>query len=108
MNDHEFEERLRTLAGRMERPDPTPGWKADILAQARLAGAKGAPRSPRWLLTSLGAAWLLIGMLRFTTPAGEKASGSAYAQSSDVVAAKVTSLRSLMAIHSHPELLDLP
>ena len=107
MNDEEFEDKLRALTTKVTRPDPTPAWKADILAQARRARAKGAPHAPRWLLTVLGAAWLLIAALRFSTPADSSVRGAS--PSSTVAASqRETSMRWLMAYHSNPDLLDLP
>ncbi|MEA3210308.1 MAG: hypothetical protein QOE70_3365 [Chthoniobacter sp.] len=71
MNDAEFEKKLRALTGALRRPDPTPAWKADILARARReADAISTPRMlpPRWLMLTWAAAWVAILALNFTTP----------------------------------------
>jgi hypothetical protein len=71
MNDDEFETKLRALTGALRRPDPTPAWKADILARARReAEAIPLPHTlpPRWLMLSWAAAWVAILALNFTTP----------------------------------------
>lgn len=107
MNDEEFEDKLRALTAKLVRPDPTPGWKSDILARSRATCEKGAPRPPRWFLTMLGAAWLLIAFLRFTTPA-DIVSPNANAISAELGSAEDVPLRTLMAFRANPELLDLP
>jgi hypothetical protein len=65
MND-DFENQLRALAGKLERHDPTPGWKLGILSRANCETAPA--RAPRWLLPALAAAWAMIVILRATTP----------------------------------------
>jgi hypothetical protein len=75
MNDDAFEKKLESLAGELPRPDPTPQWKADILARARREAAvsTATPRRilpPRWLMTVWCTAWAVIAMLHFSTPAG--------------------------------------
>jgi hypothetical protein len=82
MNDDAFEKKLESLAGAMPRPDPTPEWKADILARARReAGTSAAPPRrilpPRWLMTVWCTAWVAIALMRFSTPADSTASRSA-------------------------------
>jgi len=71
MNDDDFEKKLRALTGAVRRPDPTPAWKADILARARRE-AKAIPLRrtlpPRWLALSWAAAWVAIFALNFTAP----------------------------------------
>ncbi|QIF05269.1 hypothetical protein [Roseimicrobium sp. ORNL1] len=74
MNDDAFEKKLESLAGAMPRPDPTPQWKAEILARARREAEASAvtPRRvlpPRWLMTVWCTAWVAIALLRFSTPA---------------------------------------
>jgi hypothetical protein len=73
MNDDAFEQKLESLAGALPRPDPTPQWKADILARARReADAEAAtPRRtlpPRWLMTVWCTTWAVIAVLHFSTP----------------------------------------
>lgn len=70
MND-DFEKELHALTRALHRPDPTPAWKADILARARreadvLPMKRMLP--PRWLMTSWAAAWIAIVALDFTAP----------------------------------------
>jgi hypothetical protein len=82
MNDDAFEKKLESLAGALPRLDPTPQWKADILARARReAGASIAtPRRvlpPRWLMTVWCTAWAVIAMLHISTPAGTSIQESA-------------------------------
>lgn len=71
MNDEEFEKKLVDLAGALQRPDPTAGWKADILARARREAAASPSRGflpPRWLMAAWVAAWVAIAWMSFTTP----------------------------------------
>ena len=73
MNDDAFEKKLESLAGSLPRPDPTPSWKADILARARREAGTNTASSrralpPRWLMTVWCAAWGLIAIMHFTTP----------------------------------------
>ena len=112
MNDHEFERKLGELTAKVSRPDPTPAWKEDILARARQARETRAPRAPRWLLTALAAAWVLIALLRITTPEGLSVPGSSYrtVSSPAPVAAEqsISSLRHLLAMHGNADVLELP
>ena len=69
MNDDAFEKKLHALTGALPRPDPTPAWKADILARARReADAIPAKRMlpPRWLMLGWVAAWALVLALDFS------------------------------------------
>lgn len=71
MNDEDFEKKLHALTNALERPDPTPAWKSNILARARRETATSSSRRllpPRWLMASWGAAWLAIAWMSFTTP----------------------------------------
>lgn len=73
MNDDAFEKKLESLAGDLPRPDPTPQWKADILARARREAAGGTSASqrilpPRWLMMVWCAAWAGIAVLHLSTP----------------------------------------
>ena len=108
MNDDAFEDRLRALASQLQRPDPTPEWKAEILSRAAQARTHAAPRTPRWLLATLGAAWVLIVLLRFTTPHDSTTMHQTVASAPSVDPSTDTPWRTLMAFHSNPELLDLP
>lgn len=71
MNDDDFEKKLHALTGALHRPDPTPAWKADILARARRE-ADAAPVKrllpPRWLLLSWVAGWAFVVGLNLTSP----------------------------------------
>jgi hypothetical protein len=107
MNDDEFEDKLRALSGKLVRPDPTAAWKADILACARQTREKVVPRTPRVLLTVLAAAWLLIAVLRLTTPADTATPGGP-PDSASLAMRDDSPLRALMAFQSRRELLDLP
>lgn len=73
MNDDTFEKKLESLAGALPRPDPTPQWKADILARARREADAGAATPhrmlpPKWLMTVWCTAWAVIAVLHFSTP----------------------------------------
>ncbi len=71
MNDDEFEKKLHTLTGALHRPDPTPAWKAEILARARReAAAIPFKRTlpPRSLMFGWAAAWVAILVMDFTAP----------------------------------------
>ncbi len=71
MNDDEFEKKLHALTGALHRPDPTPAWKADILARARRE-AEAIPFTrtlpPRWLMLGWAAAWAAVLVMDFTAP----------------------------------------
>ena len=71
MNDDDFEKKLHTLTGALHRPDPTPTWKADILARARReADAIPFKRMlpPRWLMLGWAAAWAVILAMNLAAP----------------------------------------
>ena len=68
MNEHDFENSLRSLAAPLACLDPTPEWKAEILSVAHCARKRSAAPTPRWLLATLGTAWVVIVLLRLTTP----------------------------------------
>jgi hypothetical protein len=76
MNEDDFEKKLRALTGAFQRPDPTPAWKADILARARRE-ARAIPMQrtlpPRWLMLSWAAAWVAVFVLNFTAPSEPQA-----------------------------------
>jgi hypothetical protein len=71
MKDDPFEQKLRRITGHLSRPDPTPEWKAEILARAlREARPSAANRAlpPRWLVACWSVAWLAILALHFSAP----------------------------------------
>ena len=116
MNNDDIEKKLRALTGALHRPDPTPTWKADILARARLEAsvADAIPMKrtfpPGWLVLSWAAAWVAILALNFTTPkdvASSAARGFAitHAPSTELSASPQT----LLAFQRNMNLnLDLP
>lgn len=110
MNDDAFEDKLRALTAKLERPDPTPGWKADILVRAAQARDRQAPHTPRWLLATLGTAWVLIALLRLTTPDNTSTLSAALPATAftEPHANGETSWRALMAFQSNSELPELP
>ena len=71
MNDDDFEKKLHALTGALHRPDPTPAWKAGILARARRE-ADAIPFKrllpPRWLMLGWAAAWAVILAMNLTAP----------------------------------------
>ena len=111
MNDDDFEAKLRALTGVLQRPDPTREWKAEILARAR---RDSEIRAPRWLLRSLGAAWIVSAILHFATPdtatARSQASLAATPDSSPshLLDTPDTPLRALIALQSNPEFPEIP
>ena len=71
MNNDAFEKKLRELTGALQRSDPTPAWKVDILAYARResdAAAEKSTRPPRWFMAGMGVAWAAILVLNLVTP----------------------------------------
>jgi hypothetical protein len=71
MNDDPFERQLRALSAGLRRPDPTPAWKAEILARAQREAATQLPvrlGPPRWLMLSWTTAWAAIVLLYVTAP----------------------------------------
>lgn len=118
MNDDDFENKLRALTGALQRPDPTPDWKADILARARLeANAIPMKRKlpPRWLMLGWAAAWVAIIAMNVAAP---QDAASDFAMNLTVPTVKqppsgITppqgDLPALIAFHRHLNLnLDLP
>jgi hypothetical protein len=78
-NDDDFEKKLHALTGALHRPDPTPAWKADILARARreadtIPFKRTLP--PRWLMLGWAAAWAAILVMNFTAPRDTTASAA--------------------------------
>jgi hypothetical protein len=71
MNNDEFENKLKAVTCALQRIDPTPAWKADILARARQE-AIGIPflraLPPRWLMRTWVVAWIAILAMHFTSP----------------------------------------
>jgi hypothetical protein len=112
MNDDEFEDKLRALTAKLVRPDPTAGWKAEILARA---GQARRIRAPRWYLVSLGMAWICIVILRLSTPGADDINGrlSAGPSASAVIPgafhdAPDTPWETIIALNSNPDFPDLP
>ena len=116
MNDDEFEKRLHALTGGLQRPDPTPAWKADILARARReADAIPFPRTrpPRWLMLGWAAAWAVILVMNLTAPSNPalETRHFAVATKSEPMSAAPTdsSAQTLLAFHQRINLnLELP
>ena len=115
MNDDEFEKKLHALTGALHRPDPTPAWKADILARARReADAIPIKRllPPRWLMLGWAAAWAAIVGLHFTTPGdvqGDTDQNWNLASRTAPPATRSDEATTLLAFHRHANLdPDLP
>lgn len=71
MNDNDLENQLRTWTNALQRPDPTPAWKAEILSRAiREASVTPLKRilPPRWLMVGWAAAWTAIIAMNSVTP----------------------------------------
>lgn len=113
MNDDVFERKLAALAGRAQPSDPTPAWKAEILARAKREAAGATARRglpPRWLLLAWSAAWVLIVLMRLTTPEGESSispGGVEVPASSLVVSTSGQELSALLAFHRELNPQDL-
>jgi len=116
MNDDEFEKKLHALTGGLRRPDPTPAWKADILARARReADAIPFQRTlpPRWLVLGWAAAWAVILAMNLTAPSNPPLDTSRFAGSSKpdptIAAPADSSAQTLLAFHQRMNLnLELP
>jgi hypothetical protein len=68
MNPDEFEQALQRDLASASRHDPTPAWKAEILARAS-APAKGKVITfPRLVLLAWAACWAAALVLHFMTP----------------------------------------
>ncbi len=118
MNDDDFEKKLHTLTGALHRPDPTPSWKADILARARreadtLPFKRTLP--PRWLMLGWAAAWAAVLVMNFTAPqdttvsAARSGANSKTKLSPSPVTPPQNDVATLLAFHRHLNLnLDLP
>lgn len=71
MNDNDLENQMRALTNALQRPDPTPAWKAEILSRAlREASVIPLKRNlpPRWLMVGWAAAWVAIIAMNAVTP----------------------------------------
>ncbi len=72
MNDDDFEKKLQSLTSALHRPDPTPAWKAGILARAMREADVTRPKRtllpPRWLMVTWGTAWAAVVLLNFAAP----------------------------------------
>lgn len=83
MNDDDFEKKLNSLTTTLHRPDPTPAWKADILAcamrEADVAHPKRTLMPPRWLLMTWGTAWAAVLVLNLAVPQTATQPGSSQA-----------------------------
>ena len=69
MKNDPFENKLHSLTNSLQRVDPTPAWKTEILARARreaMAVPVNRIHVPRWQVYALAAAWIAIFALRFT------------------------------------------
>ena len=117
MNDDDFENKLRAITGSLHRPDPTPAWKADILARARReADAIPVKRMlpPRWLMMAWAAAWVAILAMNFFTQRDGTSdialtSSPAPKHTSPDLTTPQAGLPALIAFHQHLNLnLDLP
>jgi len=67
MND-DFEKKLLAMTAAVRRDDPTPGWKTDILAQARREAGRTGLTPPRLLMAAWAVAWAAIVLLTIATP----------------------------------------
>ena len=116
MNDDEFEKKLHALTGGLQRPDPTPVWKADILARARREADEipfQRTLPPRWLVLGWAAAWAAILVMNLTAPSNPalETRHFALATKPDPAGAAPTDSISgtLLAFHQRMNLnLDLP
>ena len=82
MNDDDFEKKLQSLTSALHRPDPTPEWKADILARSLREADVVRPKRalpPRWLVVTWGAAWAAIVVLNLAAPQASIQTGSSQA-----------------------------
>lgn len=112
MNDDDFEKKLRSLTCALHRPDPTPEWKADILARALRETDAARPKRtmlpPRWLVVTWGAAWAAVLVLNFATPRSLTHSGSSQAIAS-TPKSKAPASQTLLAYKRQLNLsVDLP
>jgi hypothetical protein len=116
MNDEEFEQRLREMARPLKVNDPTREWKAQMLATARAGATSGREnegrRSP-WMVAMLLGVWLLIALMRMTTPGDglrgvEGGEGVSKSDHVKVGPADETTSFSLLAARVQLQLLDLP
>lgn len=116
MNDDEFEKKLHALTGGRQRHDPTPAWKADILARARReADAIPFPRAlpPRWLMLGWATAWAAILALNLAAPSNPVIEPNRLAGTSERVPTNSTpadaTSGALLAFHQRMNLnLELP
>lgn len=116
MNDDEFEKKLQALTGGLQRPDPTPAWKAEILARARReADAIPFQRTlpPRWLMLGWAAAWVAILVMNLTAPSNPALGTTHFAVATKPdpmsAAPRDSSAQTLLAFHQRMNLnLELP
>ena len=68
MNPDEFEQALMRDLASASRRDPTPAWKADILARASAPVRRKVITFPRPMLLAWAACWVAVLVLHFMTP----------------------------------------
>jgi hypothetical protein len=71
MNPEEFEQALMRDIASASRHDPTPDWKADILARAAAPTARKTITFSRLVVLAWAACWIVSLVLYFMTPASE-------------------------------------
>ena len=116
MNDDEFEKKLHKLTSALRRPDPTPAWKADIVARARREAATiplQRTLPPRWLMLGWAAAWTVILVMNLTAPSNPGPETNHFAGASKrepaMAAPTDSTARTLLAFHHRMNLeLELP
>lgn len=69
MNPEEFEQALQRDLASASRRDPTPAWKAEILARATAHPKEKVRIFPRPILLAWAACWAVALLLHFMTPA---------------------------------------
>ena len=111
MNHDDFENKLQSLTRELRRPDPTAGWKDEILARAlrEAAPAKSRVLPPRWLMGAWAAAWAAVIVLTFSAPSTTSPSSTTAGETSQPLpVARPKSAPTLLALNRNLQIDPLP
>lgn len=111
MNHDNFENKLLSLTREVRRPDPTAGWKDEILVRALREAAPARSRllPPRWLMGAWAVAWAAVIVLTLAAPGTTSPSSTMVGGSSQPLSvARPKSAPTLLALNRNLHIDPLP